>query len=212
MALPLPAHAAEQDVELWTVAQASGSLSGRLLGSFEISIRSSDKGTQTPTKLIRPAIGIQASKAVSLWLGYARVSVSPEGRPPTRENRLFQQVQWTIGTVAGGTLSSRTRLEERFVEGRAITGWRFRQQLRWQRPLKAGGPSIVVSTEPFIALNRTDFGATPGIDQWRTFAGLSLPVAKGLSLETGYLNRYVRRAGLEDRVDHILPIIVSYRF
>lgn len=212
IAVAAPAQAAEQDFELWTIGLANGTLTGKLLGSMEVSIRSSDEGTRSPTILLRPSLGVQVTKNLGLWLGYVRVSVNPDGRPGTRENRLFQQASWTIGKLGGGTLASRTRLEQRMLEERAITGWRVRQQFRWTKPLKRKGTSAVLSSEAFVALNTTDFGARPGLDQWRNFAGINLPVAKGLSLETGYMNRYVRRPSAVDRIDHIIPVTMAIRF
>ena len=113
---------------------------------------------------------------------------------------------------AGGNLTSRTRLEQRWVEGRNSLGWRAREQLRWTKPINAKGLSAVVSSEIFVALNSTDFGARAGFDQWRNFAGVNMPFVKGLSIESGYMNRYVRRVGAPDRIDHIVPIVVAWRF
>ena len=96
--------------------------------------------------------------------------------------------------------------------GRNDTGWRARQQLRWTKPIAKEGTSVVLSSEVFVALNSTDFGASAGLDQTRNFAGINLPLAKGFTVEGGYMNRYVRRAGVPDRLDHILPITATYRF
>ncbi len=207
-----PALAADQDVELWTVGIATGPISGKVLGSMEVSIRSSDEGTRHATVLLRPSIGYQVTPKLSLWAGYTRATIGTIGRPLSIENRYFQQASWTIGKVAGGTLTSRTRLEQRTVMGRNDTGWRARQQLRWTKPIAKEGTSVVLSSEVFVALNSTDFGASAGLDQTRNFAGINLPLAKGFTVEGGYMNRYVRRAGVPDRLDHILPITATYRF
>ncbi len=211
-AAPAQAGAPEVDGEVWLAGIASGGIKGPVQGNLEYSFRSMDKGTTAPTQLTRAALGMQISKPVSLWLGYGRVVQRPEGRPVFRENRLYQQLSWTIGKVGPGTLVSRTRLEERTVEGRTGTGWRLRQQLRYTIPIKNSTLSAVAHTEPFIALNSTNWGASAGIDQWRTFVGVSVPLTKGLSADVGYMNRYVRRLNQRDRIDHILPITVNYRF
>lgn len=207
-----PALAAEQDGEVWGIATATGSIRGKLLASAEVSIRSMDEGTRRPTVLLLPTIGYQATGRLSLWTGYLRVVTYVDGGAAMRENRIFAQGSWVIGGFASGSLSSRTRLEHRRVEGRAGTGVRVRQQLRWTKPLAPKGPGAVVSSEVFVALNSTDFGARAGFDQVRNFVGLNVPIAKGLTVEGGYMNRYIRRSGIPDRIDHIVPITVALRF
>ena len=61
----------------------------------------------------------------------------------------------------------------------------------------------VAFTEGFFNLNSTQWGARDGVDQWRTFVGVGLPVAKRMRLEPGYLNQRVFRRG-EDRTNHVL--------
>jgi hypothetical protein len=210
--IPIHATAADNDAEAWLVGTANGSLSGKLLGTLELGARHSNDPTRRLTTLFRPSLGYQVTPKVSLWLGYARFNVYPDDRPAILENRLFQQVSWSIGRVAGGSLTSRTRLEQRMFEGRDDTGWRARQNLRWVRPIGADGVSAVLSSEVFVALNSTDFGARAGFDQSRNFVGANLPLAKGLSIEGGYMHRYVRRVGISDRIDHILPVTIAWRW
>ena len=209
---PAAAAAPEQDFEAWATLSASGALKGPVLGSLELTARANDRGTRRPLTVVRSMLGYQAAKNLSLWVGYVRQSSYPEGRLAVHENRLFQQVSWNIGKVRGAAIASRTRLEQRTVEGRRDTGWRFRQQLRLSAPLGKGGPSAVASSEAFFALNSTDFGSVAGLDQWRNFAGLNVPLSKQVSIETGYLNRYIRRRAARDRMDHVVPVTVALRF
>lgn len=211
-AAPACAAGPEDDFEAWSVTTASGPIKGPLLASFELSIRADDRGTRGATTLIRPAVGYRVSDSVDLWLGYARVDTRPEGRPTMHENRYHQQLSWDVGAVGGAKIASRTRLEQRTVEGARDTGWRLRQQIRATLALREDGPSAVFSSEPFIALNTTDFGASKGLDQWRNFVGVNVPATKHLSLEIGYMNRYVRRQGSRDRMDHIVPLTLGLRF
>ena len=50
-----------------------------------------------------------------------------------------------------------------------------------------------------------------GLCWWRNFVGVSVPIAKGLTVEPGYLNQAVFRPG-EDRYDHIASMTMFYRF
>lgn len=209
---PLGAAAAEDDFEAWSTTTASGPLTGPLLASLELSIRADDRGTRGPTTLIRSALGYEIAENVSLWAGYVRVDTRLQGRTATGENRYFQQLSWALGSAGGVAVASRTRLEQRTIEGAADTGWRVRQQFRATVPVRKAGPTAVLSSEAFVALNTTDFGASKGLDQWRNFAGINVPATKYLSVEIGYLNRYVQRRGARDRVDHIVPLTLGLRF
>ena len=210
--LPLSAHATESDGEVWTSFWVHGPVKDKLLVSVDVSVRTSDRGTSAPTFLVRPLMGVQATKALSLWAGYTYVESAPNNRPDVREHRFVQQTLWNIGKVGKGALLSRTRVELRWVEGRQDTGVRLRSMLRFTQPLGTPkGPSLALSSEPFVNLNSTDFGQAAGFDQIRNFIGITVPVAKGLAIEPGYMNRYVRRKNAEDRMDHIASVTAVYR-
>ena len=139
-------------------------------------------------------------------VGYAYVRTDPETGRTTEEHRIWQQLQFAaLRTKAGAPLViSRTRLEQRMIEGRDDTGWRLRQFVRLQVPIaRKGAVQAVAFTEGFFNLNSTQWGARDGVDQWRTFVGVGLPVAKRMRLEPGYLNQRVFRRG-EDRTNHVL--------
>ncbi|WP_404365924.1 DUF2490 domain-containing protein [Sphingomonas sp. MMS24-J45] len=211
-AFPSVAAAQEQDGEAWASFWVQGPLAGKLLGSVDGSLRVSDRGTDAPTILIRPLVGVQATRTLSLWGGYTYVASNPSGRPAVREHRAVQQAMWNVGKVAGGNLVSRTRLEQRWVEGRAGTGHRLRQMLRYTTPIDRRNTQFVLSSETFVAFNSTPFGQAAGFDQVRNFVGLNLPIAPKLTADVGYMNRYIRRRGAEDRMDHILPVTLVARF
>jgi hypothetical protein len=91
-------------------------------------------------------------------------------------------------------------------------GWRLRQQLRAQLPLTKAGPvRAVVWNETFVGLNTTSWDRHPGTDQVRTFLGVSLPVAQGMTVEPGYMNQTIFRIG-PDRVNHVLAANIFARF
>lgn len=71
-------------------------------------------------------------------------------------------------------------------------------------------PLLVVWSEAFLNLNDADSEPCEGMDRWRNFVGVSVPVAKGVMLEPGYLNQAVFRQG-EDRLDHIASMPMFYR-
>lgn len=161
---------------------------------------------------ISPAIGYRLSKKASVYVGYMFVHTDPVDSPAFDENRFYQHIAFPLAKVGDVTVTARTRMEARTVVGAEDLAWRFRQQVRAQMPLKDdNGPLLVVWSEAFVNLNDADWGPREGMDRWRNFVGVSVPVAKGIMLEPGYLNQAVFRQG-EDRFDHIASLTMFYRF
>ncbi|MEZ4404385.1 MAG: DUF2490 domain-containing protein [Kofleriaceae bacterium] len=65
-------------------------------------------------------------------------------------------------------------------------------------------------TEPFINLNQPAWAAR-GVDQWRTFAGLAVPVTPRVTVEPGYLNQVVVRPGANP-VNHIAAVSTTIKW
>ncbi|KQN89795.1 hypothetical protein ASE95_16580 [Sphingomonas sp. Leaf231] len=204
---------AEDDIQGWAAVTASGAVRGDLFVWLEGQARFTDDlggGTQF---LLRPAIGARIARDAHVVAGYAYVRTDPRGGTLTNEHRPWQQVQFAPVRLGSGAplVISRTRLEQRMVEGRDGTGWRLRQMVRLQVPIgQPGGLQAVATTEGFFNLNNTRWGVRDGVDQWRTFVGIGFPVMPGARLEPGYLNQRVNRPGA-DRVNHILSATLFVR-
>lgn len=206
-----PARAAEDDINAWLAATASIDVGKKGVVWLEAQTRFTDDASRLGQLLLRPAIGYKLDETTTAFLGYAFVRTDPTGPALSKEHRVFQQLSFRLaGDGKGVTLTGRTRLEQRFREGRDGTGVRFRQQLRLTAPLE-GKARAVAWTEPFIGLNATAWGQKSGVNVWRNFVGVSIPVGTGLSLEPGYLNQYVVRTG-RDRIDHIASLTLNTRF
>ena len=140
------------------------------------------------------------------------VHTDPVDRPAFDENRIYQHVVYSLGKVGDVSITARTRIEARMVVGAEDLAWRFRQQVRAQMPLKEkDGALLVTWSEIFLNLNDADWGPREGLDRWRNFVGVSVPLVEGVMLEPGYLNQAVFRRG-EDRLDHIASVTLFYRF
>lgn len=161
--------------------------------------------------VLRPAIGYKFSDNLTVFLGYTHQTTINDSRADVDENRIHQQINWRVAKIGKATLASRTRIEQRWVKGRNDMGWRIRERLQLQVPLKSKGANFVVSNEMLFALNTTDWGARAGFEQMRNFVGVNFPLSKAISLETGYQNRYQERRGAADRMDHIIPITVNIK-
>lgn len=202
--------AAADDFQVWTALAANGPVEedGRFLLWFDGHARFRDDAGELGVSIIRPGIGWRMTDDLALWAGYARV-VSRQDTADAEENRLWQQATYTIGEAFGGSISGRTRLEQRFFKGSGDTGWRARQLVRFNRPFSETPFSGVLWNETFIAFNDTDWGASGGYDQSRSFAGVNYKATETLALEGGYMLNHINRANSPDATNHVLSITLS---
>ena len=208
--LPTAANAATEDVQSWTTLSLSGKLTDGLMGSAEVVGRFTNNVGRLGQVEARTQIGHPVSKNVTLWLGYVHVVTYAKTGRDGIEDQAVQQISWNMGKLFGGSLSSRTRLEQRFQRGVTDVAVRFREQVKLSIPLKKKGLSAVVWVEPFVSLNRTS-AVRPGIDQVRSFAGLGFKLSKHADIEAGYLNQYLNRAN-GDFSNHTLSVSLGYKF
>ena len=204
--LSVPATA--NDNQLWSALAVNGPVDedSNLLLWFDGHARFRDDASDLGVSIIRPGIGWRASANLDLWLGYARVTSHLDG-PDIAENRIWQQATYPVTTVLGGSVSGRTRLEQRFRETGDDTGWRLRQFVRWARPLEGTPVSFVLANEVFVGLNGADWGQRSGFDQNRGFAGINWKIRDNLAVEAGYLNNLLDRGdGFDDQMNHNLSV------
>lgn len=205
-----PASAATQDTQVWTVLGVSGQLAPGILGAFEATERFTDDVSRLNQVELRAQVGTPLSKSVTVFLGYVHLTTyNPTGSNGI-EHQAVEQINWKIGKIGRATLSARARLEQRFQRGVDSVAWRTREQVRLVVRIKPRGPSAVLWVEPFVSLNRTS-AVRPGIDQVRSFAGVSVPISKAADVEAGYLNQYLNRPS-GDRSNHALSVSLAYRF
>lgn len=212
----IPAVAGAQtsaDEQVWANLTVQGSVRDRLVYFAEVQPRFGEGASRLEQLLLRPAIGWKATPRLTLYQGYAHVILPIEGARNRNEERSFQQVSWSIGRVGPGDLSTRTRLEQRWLSDGDDMGWRVRQMVRYRLPLRADrtGVGLLGWTEPFVALNDTDWGARAGFDQLRTFVGAEVPVGGASTAELGYMNQLVDRGGGVRRVNHIASVTIFVR-
>jgi len=158
--------------------------------------------------LLRPALGYRVNRHVSIWQGYAWYSFFT----PTsfHENRLFQQLL-IENNFKKLSMVNRTRLEERFIEGRNRTAVRLRHMLRLAYPIgKSKKWSIVGYDEFFVNLNSVNPNPSVGFDQNRAFLGVNRKFNTYVNAELGYQNQYV---GVDnpfpDRINHIILFTIN---
>ena len=207
-----PALAADEDSQAWVAANATIGVSKDIVVWLEGQARFTDNVGNLGQVLIRPGLGLKLGPNTTAYVGYAYVHTDPPGPAKSNEHRAWQQLSFRIaGNGKGLTVTGRSRLEQRWVEGANDMGWRYRQQLRLTAPI-GGKVRGVAWSEAFVALDDTSWGQRSGIDRWRNFVGIAVPASKAVTIEPGYLNQYVVRQGAADRIHHVASITLSAKF
>ena len=207
LAVATPAAAqVDHDASAWLNLTATGKVSGKLIYFAEIQPRVGNDVSEVEQVLLRPAIGVQATRDVQLYLGYAHVAEPAANR---NEERLFQQATVFFRDLPG-ELQSRTRLEQRWRSDGQDMQWRLREMLRYEYPVT---PKLapMASIEGFVALNSPDWRAREGFDQLRTFVGVEVGLKGRSTIEAGYLNQIVDLPGAASRMNHVLSVAVFFR-
>jgi len=211
--LPSPAYAeTDEDGRFWLNLTAQGDIAENWGWYFELQPRWREEGDRFEQLIVRPALSYRLDARSSFWLGYGRVVSHPATGGTVNEDRLWQQFLHQFESWRGVTLSSRTRLEERWVETGDEAGYRLRQMLRATHPLPGiEKATLVLWDELFLNANDTDWGARDGFDQNRFFAGAGYAFSAQAKAEAGYLNQYVNTTKT-DRMHHVLSVSVNYKF
>lgn len=201
------------DEQAWVNLTAMGSISDELVYFAEFQPRVGDGVSRLDPLLLRGAVGWKLSPSVTLYQGYAHVISPVAGGRDVNEERSFQQLNLALGKPLGGELSSRSRLEQRWRSDGGDVGWRLREMLRYEHPLKAGSDAVnaLVYAEAFVALNDTDWGARGGFDQLRSFAGAEVGPPGASTLELGYLNQTIDQTRGRVRMNHVAAMTLFYR-
>jgi len=205
-----PAHAAEDDANIWLGQFATINASDKVYVRLEAQERFTNDAERLGQLLLRSLVGYRIDKNVNVGVGYAYVRTDPVGPALLNEHRYYQELNVRLLSTEGGvTLDSRTRLEQRTFEEREDTSWRLRQFVQLRVPISDDN-KLVAYTEPFVDLNETGV-QRGGLSIWRNFVGVSVPLAKNIEVVPGYLNQHVFRDG-RDRSDHTANVNLFMTF
>jgi hypothetical protein len=204
--LALPAQA--EDIQPWPSMLVIAPLGDGWQASGELIRRVGRTSAFNPQHEYRAQLGRTIAPGLVLWAGYVHFDTYRATASNVRENQIVEQLNWTGFAVGALHLSSRTRLEQRFVQGVDRTAWRMREQVRLIDPVL---PKVnaLVWVEPFVALNRTEASPT-ALDQIRIFAGVALPITKRVDVEVGYLHQLLHRT-TGNVVNHTVPVSLTVR-
>ena len=160
--------------------------------------------------LVRPAMAYDLTSRSSVWIGYGYTPGFPASGDVLTENRAWQQYLWSR-PFARAQLVSRSRVEERAIEGNDGLAWRFRQQARLTRVLQSGRITAILWDEIFLHVNSTR-RTSGGLDQNRIFGGVGVTVTPATRMEIGYMNQYINSLSAPDRSHHILSGVLNVTF
>lgn len=223
--LAFAAHTASaqtfDDGGIWSVFLGQGSLRSLDAGLerwrwwLDVQHRQRDEYEHLDQFLVRPGLGYRLHDRFSVWAGYALIGTDPRRGDEWLEHRAWQQTIWNL-PVDGFTLSWRNRLEQRWFEIDAATGWRLRELVKVTVPLTEDkGWFVSAWDEAFIDLNDTTRLQRAGFRQNRAFLGLGAFVDDDhkMSVEIGYLNQWIDVAApRDDRLNHLLSVTFVVNF
>jgi hypothetical protein len=168
---------------------------------MEVQGRHRAEGRDFDQLLVRPAVGYDLTSRSSLWLGGGYTPVYPASGDTLHEHRYWQQYLWS-GPALGGAFQSRSRVEQRAIDGNDGVAWRVREFVRHTTTVSQRRQlTVVVWDEVFVHLNDTT-RTSGGFDQNRLFAGIGVPAGRRGRLEIGYLNQSINGGRAVDRRHH----------
>jgi Protein of unknown function (DUF2490) len=201
------------DERLWanvSVQERSGTESPwRWAGEFVL--RTRDGVDELDVLVGRGIIGYDLTDRSSGWVGFAVIPSFPVPGGAVVEKRLFQQYLWS-GRGLGGTVTLRTRFEQRWIEGNTGLAWRVRQQVRFSRAFAPRSRFSWVGTEEIHFHANDTARYDRGFDQNRVFGGISRMVKENVRVEIGYLNQYSHSVTGSNRLNHILSVGTTMMF
>ncbi len=179
--------------------------------SSEFVLRTREGIEEVDVFVIRGLVGYDVTEHSSTYVGFALIPSFPASGGTLLEKRLFQQYLWS-GHGLGGTLSLRTRLEQRWSESNSGLAVRVRQQIRYTRPIVPRSRLSLVGWEEIFVHTNATTRYDRGLDQNRVFGGVSRTVNEKLRFEVGYLNQFSHSVSGPNRINHILSFGTTVAF
>lgn len=152
--------------------------------------------------VLQPGIGYRLNERLSLWGGYTWFRSEVDGITSVNEHRAWQQVSWSMAKWTHATLKSRTRLEERFRDGRGGTDLRLRQLFRLDARFEFSPMlTFILGNESFHHLRDTGW-TRKGYGQNRLYAGVGFNFWN-VRAEALYMNQQYLFRDRENLVSHL---------
>lgn len=171
----------------------------------------SPEGSRFTENLLFSQVGYNFNEHASLWIGYTHDWINPLDKPSAQENRAYQDFVWKQ-SVGDFNFISRTRMDERFLEGTNDAGYRPRQLLMVKHPIPyLDGLSAYVGDEVLFYVNKNVFGKQ-GFSENRIFSGLSYQITHHIGVDLGYMGQYIDTTSGNNIFTHNLQVNFGYKF
>jgi hypothetical protein len=187
----------ESDLAYWSLVTLNKNYDSGLRFQLVTSQRFADQLSDFKTNLVRSSIGHDLPlrlKNFSIWQGYDWFSFYDDNI--SHEHRIWQQLLYQK-QLKQMTLVSRTRLEERILEGQGeIVRLRhlIRADYRIKKKLR-----LIGGAEVFVNLNSNHL-VDEALDQNRLITGLGLDINSQLALDLIYMLQHNNRD--DDALNH----------
>jgi hypothetical protein len=207
-----PAHAQDEDAQLWTATTANFDLGNDTTFSAQVVARFSDAAEGLSELQLQGDFEKEVRDGLSVGAGYSYVPRYDLGRLTSREHRTRQQVSTRLGEVLGGQVEGRVRLEQRWRDDGEDLMLRLRLRLMWTRKIGPEDLSVRLSHESFAQLNDTDWGGEARYSRMRNQVSLRRKFGEVLTGELGYLNQYSLSGSGSDELVHALTVATTFDF
>ena len=213
--MPNVASAVDNRSALWIGAQVDGDFGGDRWSNWlymaQAQYRAFDALDGTRQALGRLGVGYRLDRG---WRLYGRLDYYTTRAPAIgsfQEVRTQQSANWVGPGWGRVNLRFRAMLEQRWIDARDGTAWRFRPRIGLEWPSQRFEHwDWMVFSESFFDLRELDW-VDRGFNQQRFFFGARIPLATGLHVETGYQVQWLNPRGVDDLVNHTLVGMFRFR-
>jgi hypothetical protein len=203
---PLTVAAQQSDEQLWSQVNVSTPVGDNVRLTLESIARFGNAADGLAHTEFGGQLSHKLSGAVEVAAGYRHVQDYDHGRAVPNEERLRQ----TVTVALGSGLSARLGFEQRFSSAGSGTGFRLRPRLGLRLPLGSDGLGLFATHEDFFNLNTAAWGPRRGHERMRHTLGLSIPLAKGIRSDWGYLHEYrFGRGRSRDQMTHAATLALN---
>ena len=155
--------------------------------------------------VMRSAVAYNASKKLSLWLGYGVRQLLSDSN--AIEQMAWEQAEFEVMRRERMIVVQRSRLEERVSHLVGGTSVRLREATLIKfKQLISEKISPVFFEEAFILLNHPAWVSKKTISANRAFLGVEIPLDKQMGLQVGYMNLMLNA----DKTQHVNMLYLSF--
>jgi hypothetical protein len=186
---------------MWQTLTINHDFSSKVRSSVETTVRSRESNAFFDIETAA-MLGYRVNHHITVWAGLVFDPTFIQSPVRVNELRLRQQVSFdNVAHIGKVSVSGRIRLEYRWRSGVNGEAWRIRPQIKLSLPLR-GKASLSFTHEDFFDLDTTSFQPVRGHERMRNAAYVTLPLARRISLDVGYLNQQVYFTNKPRNIDH----------